>query len=101
MLKLASPGEQKAVTLGPEAFSASDAKIPSALEKPVEDKPSQKQTAVDPVPESLRTEAPSVSSTQAQSQSSNVPVVISENADGVKVISLPNGGIRVTTREGE
>lgn len=101
MLKLASPGEQKAVTLGPEAFSASDAKIPSMLEKPVEDKPLKKQTAVDPVPESLRTEASSVSSTQAQSQSSNVPVVISENADGVKVISLPNGGIRVTTREGE
>jgi hypothetical protein len=26
-------------------------------------------------------------------------VIISENEDGVKVISLPNGGIRVTTRE--
>ncbi|WP_242620303.1 membrane anchored protein in chemotaxis locus [Shewanella maritima] len=26
-------------------------------------------------------------------------VVVSENEDGVKVISLPNGGIRVTTRE--
>ncbi|MFB2637801.1 membrane anchored protein in chemotaxis locus [Shewanella bicestrii] len=100
MLKLASPGEQKAVTLGPEAFSASDAKIPPTLEKPVEDKPSQQQTAVDPVPESLRSEALSAA-TEAQPQSSNVPVVISENADGVKVISLPNGGIRVTTREGE
>lgn len=28
-----------------------------------------------------------------------VPEVISENADGVKVIVLPHGGIRVTTRE--
>ncbi|GGQ26442.1 membrane anchored protein in chemotaxis locus [Shewanella litoralis] len=26
-------------------------------------------------------------------------VIVSENAQGVKVISLPNGGIRVTTRE--
>ncbi|MCL2919658.1 membrane anchored protein in chemotaxis locus [Shewanella litorisediminis] len=28
-----------------------------------------------------------------------VPEVISENSDGVKVIALPNGGIRVTTRD--
>lgn len=28
-----------------------------------------------------------------------VPLIISENEDGVKVISLPHGGIRVTTRE--
>ncbi|QYJ74071.1 membrane anchored protein in chemotaxis locus [Shewanella sp. FJAT-52076] len=28
-----------------------------------------------------------------------VPEVISENSDGVKVISLPDGGIRVTTRD--
>lgn len=28
-----------------------------------------------------------------------VPLTISENEDGVKVISLPHGGIRVTTRE--
>ncbi|QSX39663.1 membrane anchored protein in chemotaxis locus [Shewanella cyperi] len=27
------------------------------------------------------------------------PVVVSESADGVKVINLPHGGIRVTTRE--
>lgn len=100
MLKLASPGEQKAVTLGPETFSAPETKIPPTLEKPADDKPLQ-QATVDPVPESLRTEAPPAPATEAQSQSSNVPVVISENADGVKVISLPNGGIRVTTREGE
>ncbi|MFV0595776.1 membrane anchored protein in chemotaxis locus [Shewanella sp.] len=101
MLKLASPGEQKAVTLGPETFSAPETKIPPTLEKPADDKQSQQQTAVDPVPESLRPETSSVLSTAAKSQPNNVPVVISENADGVKVISLPNGGIRVTTREGE
>ncbi|WP_441347617.1 membrane anchored protein in chemotaxis locus [Shewanella sp. Shew256] len=100
MLKLASPGEQKAVTLGPETFSAPETKIPPTLEKPADDKPLQ-QATVDPVPELLRPETSSVLSTAAQSQSNNVPVVISENADGVKVISLPNGGIRVTTREGE
>lgn len=45
------------------------------------------------------------SPTQAVNQQTNnmvspqSDVIISENEDGVKVISLPNGGIRVTTRE--
>ena len=39
------------------------------------------------------------SATQMVDDNPPTDVVVSENADGVKVIRLPHGGIRVTTRE--
>lgn len=74
MLKLASPGEQKAVTVD---LNAEPSSINLAL-PPKSTEPSTGKVNTDVV-----------------------PAVVSENADGVKVISLPNGGIRVTTREGD
>ncbi|WP_198783572.1 membrane anchored protein in chemotaxis locus [Shewanella putrefaciens] len=97
MLKLASPGEQKAVTLGPETLTAPEDNIPPLLDKsldklPTMDKSSeQNQTQTPLMPEQSNT----------TNSTGTVPVIISENADGVKIISLPNGGIRVTTREGD
>ncbi|MGL4835270.1 MAG: membrane anchored protein in chemotaxis locus [Shewanella sp.] len=43
----------------------------------------------------------SVEQTSAKAGPHAVPIVISENADGVKVIRLPEGGIRVTTRNAQ
>lgn len=93
MLKLASPGEQKAVTLGPETLKVPENSIPPLLDKsPTMDKSSeQKQIQTPLMPEQPNT----------TNGSGAVPVIISENADGVKIISLPDGGIRVTTREGD
>lgn len=95
MLKLASPGEQKAVTLGPETLTAPEDNIPplldKALDKSLDKSSEQNQTQTPLMPEQSNT----INST------GTVPVIISENADGVKIISLPNGGIRVTTREGD
>lgn len=95
MLKLASPGEQKAVTLGPETLTAPEDNIPPLLDKPLdkslEKSSEQNQTQTPLMPEQSNT----------TNSTGTVPVIISENADGVKIISLPNGGIRVTTREGD
>ena len=91
MLKLASPGEQKAVTLGPETLTAPEDNIPPLLDKSLDKSSEQNQTQTPLMPEQSNT----INST------GTVPVIISENADGVKIISLPNGGIRVTTREGD
>lgn len=99
MLKMAEPGVQTAVTLGPQA-AFSSAEVPSLLDR-ASNGNAKAQAQMDSVPDALRSEtAPSVSRDSVQPLD-NAPVVISENADGVKVISLPNGGIRVTTREGE
>lgn len=95
MLKLASPGEQKAVTLGPETLTAPEDNIPplldKALDKSLDKSSEQNQTQTPLMPEQSNT----------ANSTGTVPVIISENADGVKIISLPNGGIRVTTREGD
>lgn len=91
MLKLASPGEQKAVTLGPETVTTPEDNIPPLLDKSLDKSSEQNQTQTPLMPEQSNT----INST------GTVPVIISENADGVKIISLPNGGIRVTTREGD
>lgn len=95
MLKLASPGEQKAVTLGPETLTAPEDNIPplldKALDKSLDKSSEQNQTQTPLMPEQSNT----------TNSTGTVPVIISENADGVKIISLPNGGIRVTTREGD
>lgn len=91
MLKLASPGEQKAVTLGPETLTAPEDNIPPLLDKALDKSSEQNQTQTPLMPEQSNT----------TNSTGTVPVIISENADGVKIISLPNGGIRVTTREGD
>lgn len=100
MLKMAAPGEHKSVTLGPDMPETDKEYIPPLLEKvPDTDKQqSSPQQFIDPSASSrLQNEA--ALAAEFRQQSVNVPVVISENADGVKVISLPSGGIRVTTRE--
>lgn len=49
----------------------------------------------------IATEVSTTESSENQMDQDNPPtdVLVSENADGVKVIRLPHGGIRVTTRE--
>lgn len=99
MLKLASPGEQKAVTLGPETLTAPEDNIPPLLDKSL-DKPLDK--SLDKSSEQNQTQTPLMpEQSNTTNSTGTVPVIISENADGVKIISLPNGGIRVTTREGD
>lgn len=107
MLKLASPGEQKAVTLGPETLTAPEDNIPPLLDKSLDkalDKPLDKplDNSSDKSSEQNQTQTPLMPEQSNTTKSTGtVPVIISENADGVKIISLPNGGIRVTTREGD
>lgn len=113
MLKLASPGEQKAVTLGFDTSQSADVaqkeqgNIPPLLDNaPVTEKSPNTDVVQTPFmsePSPLNLALPSKSDEQPNTKVSVevVPVVVSENADGVKVISLPNGGIRVTTREGD
>lgn len=105
MLQLAAPGEHKAVTIGPEVLdtvpkndvpplldrhhsvtieSTESFSVPELLQAPMDDAQHVIQNTIAPIQDVKM-----------------LPVVISENAEGVKVISLPNGGIRVTTREGE
>lgn len=97
MLKLASPGEQKAVTLGPETLTAPEDNIPPLLDKSLDKLPTMDKSS-----EQNQTQTPlMLEQPNTTNGSGTVPVIISENADGVKIISLPNGGIRVTTREGD
>lgn len=97
MLKLASPGEQKAVTLGPETLTAPEDNIPPLLDKSLDKSPTMDKSS-----EQNQTQTPlMLEQPNTTNGSGTVPVIISENADGVKIISLPNGGIRVTTREGD
>lgn len=94
MLKLASPGEQKAVTLGPETLTTPG--------PPLLDKSLDKSPTMGTPPEHNQIQTPLMPEQPNTTNGSGpVPVIISENADGVKIISLPNGGIRVTTREGD
>lgn len=101
MLQLAAPGEQKAVAIGPEPVQNS---IPPLLGKPDTeiDTAKEKTNLESSISKQLQApekEVKAVSQTIAPQNAEMLPVVISENADGVKVISLPNGGIRVTTRK--
>jgi len=102
MLKMVAPGEHKAVTLGPEASVANGENIPPLLEQAPD---TGKQLLPEPQPAAplaiQRLQTESTVATEPRQESTKIPVVITENADGVKVISLPNGGIRVTTREEE
>ena len=102
MLKMVAPGEHNAVTLGPEMPAADGNNIPPLLEK-VPEMDKQQLSSQSPAESSvsLRLQNEAALTTEVRQESTQVPVVISENADGVKVISLPNGGIRVTTREEE
>ncbi|MGL4713104.1 MAG: membrane anchored protein in chemotaxis locus [Shewanella sp.] len=102
MLQLASPGERKAVEIGPNV----PLNVPPLLDKQsaVGDNDTTKHHAEQEfsIPTHLQVPAARVNSASMLTEPKNaamLPVVISENADGVKVISLPNGGIRVTTRK--
>jgi hypothetical protein len=105
MLQLAAPGEHKAVTIGPEVLDT----VPKNDVPPLLDRHHSvtiESTESFSVPELLQAPMDDaqnvIQNTIAPTQNAKMlPVVISENAEGVKVISLPNGGIRVTTREGE
>ncbi|MGR3970798.1 membrane anchored protein in chemotaxis locus [Shewanella sp. 1180_01] len=103
MLQLAAPGEQKAVAIGPESTQIS---VPPLLGKQSAAMDTAKDNANQQplVPTLLQTpeaeaEVKAAISPIEPKNAQMLPVVISENADGVKVISLPNGGIRVTTRK--
>lgn len=101
MLQLAAPGEQKAVAIGPESTQIS---VPPLLGKQsaamdtAKDKANQ-QPLVPTLLQTPEAEVKAATSPIESNKAQMLPVVISENADGVKVISLPNGGIRVTTRK--
>lgn len=101
MLQLAAPGEQKAVAIGPEPTQIG---IPPLLGKQsaamdtAKDKANQ-QPLVPTLLQTPEAEVKAATSPIEPNKAQMLPVVISENADGVKVISLPNGGIRVTTRK--
>ncbi|WP_413493824.1 membrane anchored protein in chemotaxis locus [Shewanella baltica] len=98
MLQFAAPGEQKAVAIGPEPTQIG---IPPLLGKQSAAKDNANQQPLVP-PTLLQTPEAEVKAATSPMEPKNaqmLPVVISENADGVKVISLPNGGIRVTTRK--
>ena len=107
MLQLAAPGEQKAVAIGPEPTQIG---IPPLLGKQSAAMDTAKDNANQQplVPTLLQTPRKDVETATSPIEPNQsiepknaqmLPVVISENADGVKVISLPNGGIRVTTRK--
>lgn len=127
MLTLKAPGEQKSVVIGPGAAqslpdddiaSSATAKVPATLQRAsTTEMTSELPTQLSPLIGIDNTELKKKANTNTSTQDSApkatlssaasartmtpLPVVISENADGVKVISLPNGGIRVTTRESQ
>ncbi|QYJ80554.1 membrane anchored protein in chemotaxis locus [Shewanella acanthi] len=107
LLKLATPGEQKQITLGPESEPSNA--VPPLLEnntKPenptsIEQTPNAEQTLSPLAPKTSADVSANSHVTDTLGQTAEQPITISESADGVKVISLPNGGIRITTREAD
>ncbi|MCB2381963.1 membrane anchored protein in chemotaxis locus [Shewanella baltica] len=102
MLQFAAPGEQKAVAIGPEPTQIG---IPPLLGKQsaamdtAKDNANQQPLVPPTLLQTPEAEVKAATSPMEPKNAQMLPVVISENADGVKVISLPNGGIRVTTRK--
>ncbi|QYJ83736.1 membrane anchored protein in chemotaxis locus [Shewanella aegiceratis] len=124
IIKQAEPGSQVRVEIGPEvpeaivrqeAVSLSE-QTDSLDQQTVNRNEQQDQTRLTPLLPAADAEAPSqgehlsehqrerkvASATDKATQDGQTPsqpVKLSEDKDGVKVISLPHGGIRVTTRE--
>lgn len=123
MLTLKAPGEQKSVVIGPGAAqmpddgiaSSTTADVPATLRRTSTAETTPEPAQLSPLIEIDNTELENKANANESIQNltpnatlgstaramTPLPVVISENADGVKVISLPNGGIRVTTRENQ
>ncbi len=107
LLKLATPGEPKQITLGPE--SEPNSAVPPLLEKNTKSADPASLSQTPNTGQILSPLAPKTSAdpssnfqvTDTIGQTAEQPIIISESADGVKVISLPNGGIRITTREAD
>ncbi|QYJ88723.1 hypothetical protein [Shewanella halotolerans] len=128
IIKQAEPGSQVRVEIGPEvpeaiarqeAVSLTDSlsqRTDSLNEQTANRDEQQEQTKLTPLLPAMEAEALSPSEHQSENQreqkvasatdkatqdgqTPSQPVKLSEDKDGVKVISLPHGGIRVTTRE--
>ncbi|QYJ98935.1 membrane anchored protein in chemotaxis locus [Shewanella alkalitolerans] len=128
IIKQAEPGSQVRVEIGPEvpeaiarqeAVSLTDSlsqRTDSLDEQTVNRNEQQDQTRLTPLLPAAEAEESSQGEHQSEHQSEqkvasatdkatqdgktpSQPVKLSEDKDGVKVISLPHGGIRVTTRE--
>ncbi|WP_051413194.1 hypothetical protein [Shewanella colwelliana] len=119
LLSQAKPGEQTSVEIGPGVTSTEQSKSealnvrdsPSLLIYPAPDMQSNKPVTVltddielidaasTTTDNNMLGSKTDVNPDQVDNLTSSQPVKLSENQDGVKVISLPHGGIRVTTRE--
>ena len=95
MLQVASDG-QKAITIGAEPIVKSE--IPYLLEKHTSEIAAENGHSTQELSVPKQLQIPDINLKQVEPDNA---IVITENVDGVKVISLPNGGIRVTTRESQ
>lgn len=95
MLQAASDGHE-AMTIGPAPIVKNA--VPSLLEKHTSEVEAGMGSSTQEFSVPKQLQIPDAKLKQAEP---NNAIVITENVDGVKVISLPNGGIRVTTREGQ
>ncbi len=95
ILEQAHLGEQVSIPMGPGANTSSQTRIeqhevPPLLQN-VEEEAQGARTKEELSPDSQ--------STKRDTAPKLAPKVVAEGKDGVKVIKLPHGGIRVTTRE--
>ncbi|WP_041510686.1 hypothetical protein [Shewanella sp. cp20] len=98
IIKQAEPGSQVRVEIGPEVPESIARHEPKSLPLDGQDE----LTPLLPMEAPSQSEQKVASTTDKAQQSGQGPsqaVKLSEDKDGVKVISLPHGGIRVTTRE--
>ncbi|WP_281213322.1 hypothetical protein [Shewanella insulae] len=103
IIKQAEPGSQVRVEIGPEVPEAI-ARQEAEAEPQVIDSQSQLSPLLPEVKSDAQEPAAQkvANATDKAQEAGNKPsqaVKLSEDKDGVKVISLPHGGIRVTTRE--
>ena len=102
ILKQAQPGAEVRVQIGPEAPQISEAMTLTIndaqpnLSPLLPMKDLEQETGEIDAPQKVVNAA---NNSEQDSQTPPETVKLSENKDGVKVISLPHGGIRVTTRE--
>ncbi|CAM3994947.1 membrane anchored protein in chemotaxis locus [Shewanella aquimarina] len=101
IIKQAEPGSQVRVEIGPEvpeSIARHEAKsIP--LDGQDELTPLLPEVEESATSQTDQKVASATDKAQQSGQASSQAVKLSEDKDGVKVISLPHGGIRVTTRE--
>ncbi len=102
LLKQAEPGAEVRVQIGPEEAEAPEAIALTATEVQPNLSPLLPMEDAEQASNEIKAPQKVVSAANNGDQDSQTPpqaVKLSENKDGVKVISLPHGGIRVTTRE--